>query len=138
MVEICGSVDFLLMNRSVINLLRRKKKVFIIAVTDIKKMVFDSNALKKKSISKILQDIYIIPLDLTLRKDSIMLHEHIKKICKEKNITGYQLSKMTGISNSLLYKILREDTADPQVSTLIKIADALDVSLDKLVGRNRK
>lgn len=67
-----------------------------------------------------------------------MLHEHIKRICKEKNITGYQLSKMTGISNSLLYKILREDTADPQVSTLIKIADALDVSLDELVGRNRK
>jgi len=45
---------------------------------------------------------------------------------------------MTGISNSLLYKILREDIADPQVSTLIKIADALDVSLDELVGRNRK
>jgi len=84
MVEICGSVDFLLMNRSVINLLRRKKKVFIIAVTDIKKMVFDSNALKKKSISKILQDIYIIPLDLTLRKDSIMLHEHIKKSAKKR------------------------------------------------------
>lgn len=67
-----------------------------------------------------------------------MLHEHIKRICKEKNVTGYQLSKMTGISNSLLYKILREDTADPQISTLIKIADALDVSLDELVGRKGK
>ena len=67
-----------------------------------------------------------------------MLHKHIKRICKEKNITGYQLSKMTGISNSLLYKILREDTADPQISTLIKIADALDVTLDELVGRREK
>jgi len=66
-----------------------------------------------------------------------MLHKHIKRICKEKNITGYQLSKMTGISNSLLYKILREDTADPQISTLIKIADALDVTLDELVGRKK-
>ena len=44
---------------------------------------------------------------------------------------------MTGISNSLLYKILREDTADPQISTLIKIADALDVTLDELVGRKK-
>ena len=67
-----------------------------------------------------------------------MLHKHRKRICKEKNITGYQLSKMTGISNSLLYKILREDTADPQISTLIKIADALDVTLDELVGRKGK
>ena len=42
---------------------------------------------------------------------------------------------MTGLGTGRLSEIETGVTSDPRISTLIKIADALDVTLDELVGR---
>ena len=63
--------------------------------------------------------------------DSMLLR--IKEIKKEKNITNYDISKMTGIPIGTLGKILSGATKDPQISNITKIAKVLDVSSDYLI-----
>ena len=55
---------------------------------------------------------------------------------EQKHLTLAVLSKMTGLGTGRLSEIETGVTSDPRISTLIKIADALDVSLDELVGRD--
>jgi transcriptional regulator with XRE-family HTH domain len=45
------------------------------------------------------------------------------------------LSKKSGVSEELLYRILTGKTENPGVYTVSKIADALSVSVDELIGR---
>ena len=54
---------------------------------------------------------------------------------EQKHLTLAVLSKMTGLGTGRLSEIETGVTSDPRMSTLIKIADALDVTLDELVGR---
>ena len=54
---------------------------------------------------------------------------------EQKHLTLAVLSKMTGLGTGRLSEIETGVTSDPRISTLIKIADALDVTLDELVGR---
>ena len=54
---------------------------------------------------------------------------------EQKQLTLAVLSKMTGLGTGRLSEIETGITSDPRISTLIKIADALDVTLDELVGR---
>ena len=57
--------------------------------------------------------------------------------CREqKHLTLAVLSKMTGLGTGRLSEIETGVTSDPRMSTLIKIADALDVTLDELMGRS--
>ena len=55
-------------------------------------------------------------------------------IMEEKQMTTYRLSKETGISDSLLGSY-RSGRSDPSSANLVKIADALQVSVDYLLGR---
>ena len=55
---------------------------------------------------------------------------------EQKHLTLAVLSKMTGLGTGRLSEIETGVTSDPRISTLIKIADALNVTLDELVGRN--
>lgn len=55
---------------------------------------------------------------------------------EQKHLTLAVLSKMTSLGTGRLSEIETGVTSDPRISTLIKIADALDVSLDELVGRS--
>lgn len=50
------------------------------------------------------------------------------------NVNAADLAKETGISNSSLSLILREERA-PSTSMLIKLADCFGVSIDYLIGR---
>lgn len=54
---------------------------------------------------------------------------------EQKHLTLAVLSKMTGLGTGRLSEIETGVTSDPRISTLIKIADTLDVTLDELVGR---
>lgn len=58
----------------------------------------------------------------------INLWEKLEKILKQKNISRYQLSKMTGVAQTTLssYKY----GVEPSFKNVCKIADALGVSLD--------
>ena len=63
--------------------------------------------------------------------------ESFKRIKKEKGINNYEIHKRSGVLESTLSEFERGKHTDLRISTLIKIADALDVSLDELVGRKR-
>ncbi len=67
-------------------------------------------------------------------KDINPLCVNLTNILKEKNITRYKLKKDKIISNGLDYSIFNCKYT-PNVETLIKLADYLDVSIDYLVGR---
>ena len=59
------------------------------------------------------------------------------KYLKHKRITVYQLSKMTGLNESNLGKILNKKTKNPHINYLLAIAKALEFSNDdfaKLCG----
>ena len=50
---------------------------------------------------------------------------------KHKRITVYQLSKMTGLNESNLGKILNKKTKNPRIDYLLAIAKALDLTNDE-------
>ena len=50
------------------------------------------------------------------------------KYLKRKRITVYQLSKMTGLNESNLGKILNKKTKNPRIDYLLTIAKALDLN----------
>ncbi|GEM01220.1 Helix-turn-helix [Halolactibacillus halophilus] len=58
----------------------------------------------------------------------------VKELLEEKNISIYQLSKLTGLYDSTLNNIVNNSEANPTFNKICKIADALEVSLDELRG----
>lgn len=64
-----------------------------------------------------------------------MLSENIKKLRKKKELSQDKLTKMADITLTTLVKLESGANDNPTIKTLIKIADALEVSLDELVGR---
>lgn len=58
----------------------------------------------------------------------------IKDLMKEKNMSIYRLSKETGISDSLLGKILNGKIENPRIQTVKQIAKALNVTIDEIVN----
>jgi transcriptional regulator with XRE-family HTH domain len=61
-----------------------------------------------------------------------MIIFNIKKIREEKEITLYRLEKLTGISRAYLYRLENNKTTNPTISTLYKIAGALDTNVKDL------
>ncbi len=60
-----------------------------------------------------------------------MLWSVIKKKLNEKNMSEYELAKRTGITQQSLSQMKRRDSKNPRWLTMVKIADALDISLDE-------
>lgn len=58
----------------------------------------------------------------------------IKDLMKGKNMSIYRLSKETGISDSLLGKILNGKVENPRIQTVKQIAKALNVTIDEIVN----
>lgn len=54
----------------------------------------------------------------------------IKEELEKQNITEYRLAKMAGISQQQLYQIKKRNTKNPRWLTVVKISEALNVSLD--------
>ena len=67
-----------------------------------------------------------------------MLSNKIEQLRKEKGYTFAKLSELSGISTGRLSDLASGKRNNPTMDTLIKLADALDVTLDELVGRKRK
>ena len=66
----------------------------------------------------------------------VMNTDKIIKLMKERNITVYKLSKMINYDRTNLKKILNEEIKEPTISTVIAIADALEVNIDEIVIRH--
>ena len=54
---------------------------------------------------------------------------------KQKGWSQERLAQEAGISYNTLIKVERNGIKNPKIETVIKLADALEVSLDELVGR---
>jgi len=63
--------------------------------------------------------------------------ENIKLFRKSKNLTQKQISEIIGIGERA-YQYYEAGSREPNMETLIKIADVLDVSTDFLLGRTAK
>ena len=67
----------------------------------------------------------------------VMNTDKIIKLMKERNITVYKLSKMINYDRTNLKKILNGEIKEPTISTVIAIADALEINIDEIVIRNK-
>jgi len=64
-----------------------------------------------------------------------MLAENIKKLRKNKSLSQDKLARLADVTYNTLVKIESGANKNPTLETLTKLADALNVSIDKLVGR---
>ena len=64
-----------------------------------------------------------------------MLSENIKKYRKKLKLTQEALARKADMSYHTIAKLEAEGITDPRMETLKKIATALNVSIDDLVGR---
>lgn len=62
-------------------------------------------------------------------------HERLLDIMTRRNLEQVDLCELTGLSSAQANHLVTGRTKDPKLSTAVKIADALDVSLDYLAGR---
>lgn len=62
--------------------------------------------------------------------------QSIRKVREEKEYSREQLARKAGIHSQLIVR-WELGISHPNIRPLIAVADALDVSLDELVGRNR-
>lgn len=61
------------------------------------------------------------------------MKQRIKALKKERNITSEQLAELSGVSIGALNKLLGNETKDPSITTIIKIAKSFEVSADYLI-----
>ena len=61
--------------------------------------------------------------------------QSLRRLRKARGWTQRQTSGKSGVSYVVVTKVEQGLTKDPAMSTLIKLADALGVTLDELVGR---
>ncbi len=66
-----------------------------------------------------------------------MLSKNIKKYRQKKGLSQDKLAKLADVTHTTLVKLESGANDNPTIKTLIKIADALGVSLDQLVGRQK-
>ncbi|MBR2133458.1 MAG: helix-turn-helix transcriptional regulator [Eubacterium sp.] len=62
--------------------------------------------------------------------------DNLRKLRKEKGLTQQQLSDIVGIKRSA-YAYYEIDKSEPSIATLLKIANALNVSVDEIVNSSR-
>ena len=67
-----------------------------------------------------------------------MFLKNLVKIRKQKGWSQEKLAVESEISYNTIIKIERGGIKNPKIETVIKLAEALNVSIDKLVGRRRK
>ena len=64
-----------------------------------------------------------------------MFLKNLIELRKQNGWTQERLAIESGISYNTLIKLERNGIKNPKIETVIKLADALEVSLDELVGR---
>jgi len=64
-----------------------------------------------------------------------MYLKNLREFRKQKGWSQERLAREANISYHTLIKLEQNNIKNPKIETVIKLADALNVSLDKLVGR---
>lgn len=67
-----------------------------------------------------------------------MLSENLKKIRNEKNLGKRELQRLSGVSHTIIMNIESGKSKNPTIIPIMKLAKALDVTIDELIyGENR-
>ena len=66
-----------------------------------------------------------------------MIGNNLRKLRKEKGLSQEKLARLSGISLNTLTKIESGFAKKPTIQTVVKVAKALEVSLDELVNRKK-
>lgn len=67
-----------------------------------------------------------------------MYLKNLAKLRKEKSLTQEGLARKADISYHTLIKLENGGIKNPKIETVIKLANALEISIDELLGRVRK
>jgi transcriptional regulator with XRE-family HTH domain len=67
-----------------------------------------------------------------------MLAKRLKELRKKAGWSQQKLAEKAGLSYNTITKIEQGVATMPTIQTMIKIADAFGITLDELVGRNKK
>ncbi|WP_459127499.1 helix-turn-helix domain-containing protein [Latilactobacillus curvatus] len=60
-----------------------------------------------------------------------MFGQRLKAILNERNLSNYRLAKMSGVSESIINKVVSGTNEYMSFKNAVKIADALNISLDE-------
>ncbi len=63
-------------------------------------------------------------------------HDRLMLIMDQRGLKQVDICRLTGLSSAQVNHLVNGKTKDPKLSTAVMVADALDVSLDYLAGRN--
>ncbi len=68
---------------------------------------------------------------------AVAIPNNIKTVLDEKGISPYRLAQMWGKRSNYVYTLVNQDILPDgtDLKTIVDIADLLDVSVDRLVGR---
>jgi len=67
-----------------------------------------------------------------------MLAQNIRRFRLKKGLSQEKLARLAGISTVTLVKIEAGVAKEPTITTVTKIADALRISIDGLVGKKKE
>lgn len=66
-------------------------------------------------------------------RHSQIIVDRILSLCKQRGITLYQLSIMSGVSHSTIGNLVNRNTFNPKIKTLHKIATAFSMTVAELL-----
>lgn len=66
---------------------------------------------------------------------NLNLSESLKRLRKARGLTQQKLAQEAGVSLIVVTKVEQGFTKDPAMSSLVKMADVLGVTIDELIGR---
>lgn len=71
-----------------------------------------------------------------IRKEAVLITNNILKIRTEKGLTQAQLAEKLNVQQSMISMIENEER-NPSVNVLLKLAAALGVTVDELIGEKK-
>src|SRR5262245_58332257 len=70
-------------------------------------------------------------------KKHAAIGERLKQLRGDAGLSQREVAASAGLSLSVVFKIEQGVIPDPRIETLVALADALDIALDDLIGREQ-
>jgi transcriptional regulator with XRE-family HTH domain len=71
-----------------------------------------------------------------VKRNKMGFKENLKRFRNEKGLSQHELAKLADVTHTNLVKLEAGFKTNPTMKTLIKLSKALDISIDKLVGKS--
>lgn len=66
----------------------------------------------------------------------LYLKSNLKHMRKSKNLTYIQLSELSNVPHSVIFRIENGKTLDPSISTVIRLCDALSIDINSFLFKD--